>query len=261
LIITSPTTADRLAYGRCRSVAAVAAVLRSLSTGAVPAAARPLSVVAVPALLRSLSTGAVLAAVLLGGCARATAPSADAPQRSFPDLGGQRVMLLPVQGATPTIALPATATAAPSPLSGDMLAALEAELGYWVQQQAPRTRWVLPEAVERAARQSPTLDVRPRDLTVRDFQRARLEMIGDPLYGELRRLSALMDARAALLPIGAVWVPEQDGTGRIHLAAALIDTFGGDVTWYGVVAGTAGPRDDRGVAATTARALARLIPE
>jgi hypothetical protein len=85
-------------------------------------------------------------------------------------------------------------------------------------------------------------------------------MIGDPLYGELRRVAALMDARVALLPIGALWVEEQAGTGRVHLAAALIDTFGGDVVWYGVVAGHPGARGDPAVLASAAQALAVLIP-
>jgi len=114
--------------------------------------------------------------------------------------------------------------------------------------------------VERAVRGSPMIDVRVRELSVRDFQRARLESIGDPLYGELRRLGALMDARLALLPVGALWITEQTGAGRVHLAVALIDTFGGDVVWYGVVAGAPGARGDAAVIASTAQALAQLVP-
>lgn len=211
---------------------------------------------------RSLAAAGVLALLLLG-CARAAPPSAEARQRAFPSLAGRTVMVLPVQGATPTLSLPAAADPAVPPvaLPPDMHPALEAELAYWLQQQAPGARWVAPEAVERAVRQSPLLEVRARDLTVRDFQRARLEMIGDPLYGELRRIAALMDARLALLPVGALWVAEPGGVGRIHLAAALVDTFGGDVLWYGVVAGTAGRREDDAVIASTAQALARLVPQ
>jgi hypothetical protein len=170
-------------------------------------------------------------------------------------------MLLPLQRAVPTLSLPVTADPGRPPmlLSPELLASVEAELAYWLQQRSPQTRWVLPETIERAVRQSPTLEVRPRDLSVRDFQRARLETIGDPLYGELRRMSALTDARVALLPIGALWVPEQGGGGRIHMAVALIDTFGGDVVWYGIVAGDVGERSDGSVAASVAQALARLV--
>jgi hypothetical protein len=69
-----------------------------------------------------------------------------------------------------------------------------------------------------------------------------------------------MDARTALLPIGAVWIAEAGGGGRVHLAVALIDTMGGQVVWQGVVAGTAGPLTDAGVVASVAEALAGMIP-
>lgn len=171
-------------------------------------------------------------------------------------------MILPVQGAMPLVSLPATADPAFAPvlLSADARAVLDAELAYWLPQAAARVRWIDAAAVDRAVQQSRTIDVRVHDLTVRDFQRARLEYIGDPLYTELRRVGLLMDARGALVPIGAVWIREQDGTGRVHLAAALIDTFGGTVFWYGVVAGTPGVQSDPGVVASAAQALARLLP-
>jgi hypothetical protein len=204
----------------------------------------------------------LLVGLAAGGCARAAAPGAGAAQPPFPDMAGRTVMLLPVQRAVPTITLPPTADAAvpPALLSAELLLALEGELAFWLQERAPRARWILPDAVERAAQQSPMMDVRARDLSVRDFQRARLQSIGDPLYGELRRLGAVLDARVALLPVGALWVTEQTGAGRVHLVVALIDTVGGDVVWYGVVAGTAGARGDAAVIASAAQALAELIP-
>jgi hypothetical protein len=203
--------------------------------------------------------GAAVLVVFAGCAARVALPSADAGQRPFPDMGGRTVMLLPVQGAVPLVALPAAAEREPVPLSDGERAALEAELAYWLPEQARRIRWVLPATIERAALRSPLLELRVRDLAVGDFQRARLETIGDPLYGELRRISALMDARPALLPVGAVWIPETGGTGRVHLAVALIDTFGGDVIWYGVVAGSPAAHGDATAVASTAQALARLI--
>jgi hypothetical protein len=215
------------------------------------------------AAIGSVLMQALLLALLLAGCARPAPPSADARQRPIPDLAGRTVMLLPVQAAIPTITLPATADPArPAvPLGAGQRAVLQAELAYWLPQQAPRARWVLPDAIERATAGSPAADMRPHELTVRDFQRSRLESIGDPLYGELRRIAVLMDARVALLPIGALWVPEHGGLGRVHLAAALIDTMGGDVVWYGVVAGTAGAAADAATLGAAARALAEMIPQ
>src|SRR5690606_41240524 len=83
--------------------------------------------------------------------------------------------------------------------------------------------------------------------------------IGDPLFGDLRRLGALVDARYALLPVSAEFVPGPDGTGRVELAAAIIDTLGGRVLWYGVVAGAPGSRSEPAVLASAARRLASAV--
>jgi hypothetical protein len=204
----------------------------------------------------------ILAAAVLGACSQRVAPpSADAAQQPFPDMAGRAVLVLPVQAAAPLLGLPRTADPARPPvtLGAETRAALEAELGYWLSEHAPRVRWVLPDAVERAVLRAPTLDVRVRELAVQDFLRAKLESIGDPLYGELRKVGALFDTRPVLLPIGAVWIPETDGRGRVHLALALIDTTGGAVVWSGVVAGAPAAAPDGAAAASVAQALARLV--
>lgn len=177
-------------------------------------------------------------------------------------MGGRSVMLMPLQNVIPFVAVPATAdtTREVSSVPEDVRAKVESELAFWLPGNSPRVQWVLPEAIERAVQRSPAIEVRVRDLTVRDFLRARLDRIGDPLFGELRRVAVLMDARYALLPVGSVWVPEQGGGGRIHVALALIDTMGGTVLWSGVAAGTAGALTDPAVAASAAEAVARLIP-
>jgi hypothetical protein len=200
---------------------------------------------------------------MASACASAPAPpAADTPQQVFPDIGGQRVMLLPVQQVIPAISPPASADTSrpPRALSNESLRALEAELSYWLPEHAHRVRWVLPDAIERAVQGSAALQISVRDLPVRDFQRSRLQAIGDPLYGDLRRVAVLTDARLGLLPIGAVWIPEAAGGGRVHVAAALIDTMGGRVLWYGVAASSPGDPDDPAIAASAARALALQVP-
>lgn len=206
---------------------------------------------------------ALSAALVLSACASSPAPpAADTQQQAFPDIGGQRVMLLPIQQIVPAISPPETAdtTRRAQALSAESLRALESELTYWMPEHAHRVQWVLPDAIERAASGSAALRISVRDLSVRDFQRARLERIGDPLYGDLRRIGAVTDARLAFLPIGAVWIPELGGSGRVHIAAALIDTVGGRVLWYGVAASSVGASDDAAVAASAARALAVQVP-
>jgi hypothetical protein len=204
-----------------------------------------------------------LALILAAGCSRAVSlPGADDVQRPFPDVGGQAVMVLPVQSGMPSIALPATAQpgAVPSLLSHEMRQALEGEVAFWLSERAPRVRWTAPAAVERAIQGGGRVDVDVRSLSVRDFQRSRLQSIGDPLYGELRRVGVLLDVRLALLPLGAVWITEQTGVGRVHISAVLIDTIGGDVLWQGVVAGAPGAYADAAAMASAAQALAQLVP-
>ena len=198
------------------------------------------------------------ALLLLCGCAQRAAPPSADEQQPFPDLSGRSVFVLPVQSATPPVAARAGARP-PSALNAEGRALLEAELSYWLQESAPRVRWTLPEAVERAAQRSTMLDVRVRELIVTDFLGARLTSIGDPLYGDLRKVAVLLDVRPALLPIGAVWVPEADGTGRVQLMFAIIDTTGGAVVWSGMVAGEPGARADNATIASTARAVAKLV--
>jgi hypothetical protein len=206
----------------------------------------------------------VLALTLpIAACARSPAPpAADVMQQPFPDIGGASVMLLPVQRVVPAVSPPAAAdtTRPAQALSAESLSALEAELSYWLPEHARRARWVLPDAIERAVRGSAALGFSVRDLPVRDFQRSSLRSIGDPLYGDLRRAAVVTDARLALLPIGAVWIPEIGGLGRVHIAAALIDTVGGAVLWYGVAAGSAGAADDPAAVASAAQALAQQVP-
>jgi hypothetical protein len=199
----------------------------------------------------------VCAVLLLCGCTqRAAPPSVDTAQPAFPDLSGRAVIVLPVQAATPVVS--STPGAIAAPLDADSRATLEAELTFWLGQAAPRVRWIAPADVERAAQRARVLEVHPRELPVQDFLRTKLESIGDPLYGELRKLGALLDVRPALLPIGAVFVRESDGSGRVHLLAALIDTTGGRVFWQGIVAGEPGARADATTIASAAEALARL---
>lgn len=204
----------------------------------------------------------ILAVAVVCACSsRPAPPSADTEQRPFPDISGRSVLLLPVQANVPVIGVSESgdSTRSLTPLTAAERLALEAELGFWLAELAPRVRWVMPDAIDQAARRSRLLEVYPRELAVHDFLRARLTHIGDPLYGDLRKLNTLFDTRVALIPVGAVRVPEPGGSDRVHMAVALIDSFGGNVLWYGVVAGDEAGPDAAAALASTAQALAKLI--
>lgn len=189
-------------------------------------------------------------AVAVGACARTrTAPTPESPKPPPPDLTGRAVFVLPAQPAP---------GARRDPQSGEIVAGLDAEIAYWLEDRGPRVDWTFPPDVRSALARNAMLNIDVDALAVGSFHRAEVINIGDPLLGDLRRLAAVLDARLALVPVAASYVP---GTpdGRVEVAVALIDTFGGRVLWYGVMAGEPGASDSRDVAASAARAVARAM--
>lgn len=196
-----------------------------------------------------------LVIILLGvqACAqpRAQPPSPDEPQPRAPDLTGRAVMVLPAQPAP---------AARRDRVSGEVITGFDAELAYWLEERAPRVRWTFAPELRRTLARNAMLNIDVDALAVGSFHRAQVRNIGDPLLGDLRRLGAVVDARLALVPVAINYVEQAEGA-RGEAAFALIDTYGGRVVWYGVVAGDAGPIDDSETAASLARAAARaLVP-
>lgn len=185
---------------------------------------------------------AVLGAALLlvAACSSRQPPSADRPAPPAPDLSGFPVMLLPVQAGR------------------GVPEGLDDELAFWLTDRGPGVRWVLPEQIDAAIARSPSLGIHPRSLAVSVFQYAEVRNIGDPLFGDLRRLGALVEARYAILPIAAGYVTRAEGV-RVEIAAAIIDTMGGRVLWYGVVGGETGDQAGSALVASAAQALARTL--
>ncbi len=196
---------------------------------------------------------ALLALVLAGACAsHPKPPSAEAPPPRPLDLTGLAVMVLPAQAPAATPLASATA--------------FDAELDYWLKERAPRVRWVSASEVERLAAGSPGLRLDLHALDVRAFGRMRVRRIGDPLFGDVHNLGLMLDARLALLPASLAYVSPRDSTGaplpgpgHFEVTAALLQTFGGEVAWYAVIPGEAGPIDAPAAVASAARALARAL--
>lgn len=151
-------------------------------------------------------------------------------------------------------------SAAGGRVGGEPVPGLDAEIAYWLGELGPRVSWVLPPDIEKALARSPSLDIRLDALAVSSFHRARVEIIGDPLFGDLRSLNALVNARYALLPVAAGYVPGQPPEqGRVEVHVALIDTLGGRVLWFTAVGGDRGLEGTPAVIASAARALARAV--
>jgi hypothetical protein len=204
--------------------------------------------------LSRVRLGAVAGAVMVlivaqGACSKRAPPptpetTASAPP---PSLTGATVMLLPAQpGPGGSIAR--------EPVPG-----LDAELAFWLAERAPRVSWVFPEEIERILARSPSIEIDLHALAVSSFHAAQVRNIGDPLFGDLNRLGALTNSRAALVPVAAGWIGDGAGSGAVQVSLALIDNRTGRVIWYGVAEGEPGPEGSREVAASAAEAVAALV--
>lgn len=134
----------------------------------------------------------------------------------------------------------------------------DAELAFALQARGPQVDWVLPAALDSALRMAPGLDTRTHGLPVDMFERAEIKRVGDPLYGDLRRLGAIANADLVLLPVKAAQAETAAGT-AVQLWAALLDVRTGRVLWFGVVQGDAGPAGGERLLASAADNLARAV--
>jgi hypothetical protein len=189
------------------------------------------------------------ALVLASACARRIEPpSPDRPAPVAPDLTGKAVMVLPAQHG------PSGGASGQEPVPG-----LDREIAFWLAERGPRVRWIFPPQIQRALDRTPSMNVQLHALAVSSFHRAQVEIIGDPLFGDLRALNVLVDARYALIPVAAGFGSDSAGARRVQINAALIDTVGGRVLWFGAVAGEPGAEDSPGITASAAQALARAV--
>ena len=165
------------------------------------------------------------------------------------DIGGQRVLVLPVQTVAGVPQTRADATR-------EVLFALGERNG--------RVRWIEPDQLRSALRRSPGYADDPDVLPSDAFRHHRERYVVEPLGGLLRRYSALMDARLVLIPQSATWLPAAagDGSGSVRMAAVMIDTRTGNVVWYGEADGPQRPTADASALPGAAAALASrmLVP-
>lgn len=206
---------------------------------------------------------AVLLAVVAAtqACGGGSAPPVAGEYRGYvPDLTGARIMVFPFQ--------------TPPSLPGDA----DAELVFALENRAPDVAWVMPAELRRAVAGSPGYDVVVDGLAVGVFEQAEVQRVGDPLYGNLRRLAALVDADAALLPVAVRYraapaatsagdtagvaseaTTAVSGPGRAEVTVALIAVVTGRVIWSGVVGGAPGSASDPSVLASAMDALGRAL--
>jgi hypothetical protein len=168
-------------------------------------------------------------------------------QRSYPpmDLGGQKVLILPLQASE---GLPGNRDETTQAL----VTALGARDG--------RTQWVPPGRLRAALRTAPGYAQDPGALPMDPYRHHGENYIMEPLAGLVRRYSALTDTRLVMIPRAARWVAWGDRPGgRVRLATAVVDSRSGGVVWLGEADGE--PYDEATPEAvrSAAEAMARRL--
>jgi hypothetical protein len=181
------------------------------------------------------------------------------PAPGFGVLSGQRVLVLPVQYVqqVPGGWVGGAANAQDAARSADM------EITFALNEVGGRAIWVTPEQQLEELSRRPSVDVFPYLLSADEARRQgeSLRHIRDPLYGEIRMLAALFDARYAVWPMEFFY--ERDGEaggGHLAIRTFVLDARAGTVVWYGIVRGDGSqPPASPGALAATAQTFALLV--
>ena len=121
----------------------------------------------------------------------------------------------------------------------------DAEFAFGLQERDVDVMWIWPAEIEEILSRSPAVQATTRGLPVSQFLTAEVRRVGDPLYGELRRLAALVDANAVLIPVQASLEAEPEaGPDHPVLDGAGIEARTGRVLWFSVLDGDAFPAGD-----------------
>lgn len=198
--------------------------------------------------------GVALAMTLAGLAACGGGPESEVPTPGtstgvVPNLESQAVMVLPIQ----------IEQGVPSSADGDR------ELGFALAERGPSVNWLFPDTLRTITGRNPGIDVRLEGLPVGIFLRMQVERIGDPLFGQIRRLNALTSAPLVLIPVRLryrstpVAVGDRVFEPAMELTAALLHARTGRVLWFGVVDGATGGPEDPRTLATAADRLARAL--
>jgi hypothetical protein len=186
--------------------------------------------------------------VLLAGCGGPKAtPGRPSPAVSVApmDLGGQRVLILPVQASSGLQFNREIITT-------ELVAALRA--------RDTRTQWIDPARLRRSLASSPNFAPDPAALPNDRYETYGERRIQGGLADAVRRYMALTEARLVVIPRSAVLVSPDSAPAFVRMNVAVVDARTGYVVWFGEADGTPAAPDDRALVATAAVAMAaRLV--
>jgi hypothetical protein len=161
------------------------------------------------------------------------------------DLGGQRVLILPVQASSGLQFNREQVTT-------ELVSALRA--------RDTRTQWIDPARLRRSLASSPNFAPDPAALPNDRYEMHGQRRIQGGLADAIRRYMALTEARLVVIPRTATLVSPDSAPAFVRLNVAVVDARTGFVIWYGEADGQPAAPDDRALIATAAEAMAaRLV--
>ena len=198
-----------------------------------------------------LACAALCALLSAAGCGgRKPPPGGIAPAVAVApmDLGGQRVLILPVQAS--------------SGLSFNREIVTE-EIVAAIRARDTRTQWIDPARLRRSLAQSPNFAPDPAALPNDRYEVYGAKRIQGGLQDAVRRYMALTEARLVVIPRSATLITPDSGGAFVRLNAAVVAARTGFVVWWGEADGRPAEPGDRALISSAATALAArlLIPD
>ncbi|HYW11033.1 MAG TPA: hypothetical protein VE871_03725 [Longimicrobium sp.] len=157
------------------------------------------------------------------------------------DLGGQRVLILPVQAS-------AGLQFTREDVTNELVSALRG--------RDTRTQWIDPARLRRSLASSPNFAPDPAALPNDRYEMYGQRRIDGGLADAVRRYMALTEARLVVIPRSAVLVSPDSAPAFVRMSAALVDARTGLLVWWGEADGTPAPADDRALIVSAAEAMA-----
>jgi hypothetical protein len=183
----------------------------------------PVSRFALPALLPLL--------VQLAGCSsHKRADTTPQPAAPLPTAGlaGQQVVVFPL-----TLIAADEHLGWEKPLTPRQAALDRADsvIGDMLTARSPEVTWVLPPALRQAARRGIGMTTDPDHMATSLLRSPSLRRLPDPLWSQMRTLTALAGDRYVLVPASLIFVVGEAGQGRAELTLVLADVRTGAIGW------------------------------
>jgi hypothetical protein len=184
----------------------------------------------------SLPLVALLAA---GACARSR-PAEATPQPTAPlptaGLAGQKVVVFPL-----TLIAADEHLGWHEPLTPRRAALEQADsvLGDMLTSRSPEVTWVLPAELRQAARRGVGVTSDPDQMATSLLRSSGLRQIPDPLWSQMRTLTAIAGDRYVLVPASLFFLPATGDTtgGLAEMTLVLADVRTGAIGWRTVARG------------------------